>query len=250
MPILYAIIPVLNEAANIPNLFQALQQLSLTFQDRHELAVIMIDDGSTDDTAAQINTYRQDLNLVLLQHDVNQGPGRAFGTAFQYLASRLSDDDWVLTMEGDNTSRHELVQIMLNRAITEDYEVVLASPYMYGGGIINTNSWRVLLSKVANVFVKEILGLQGIVTASSFFRLYRASVIQRLQQQYGEAIVERAGFECMVELLIKMINLRLRISEVPMVLDTSSRIGKSKMKVWRTIRGYFALFFRLRQWRV
>jgi dolichol-phosphate mannosyltransferase len=153
-------------------------------------------------------------------------------------------------MEGDNTSRHELVQIMLNRAVAEDYEVVLASPYMYGGGIINTNSWRVLLSKVANLFVKEILGIQGIITASSFFRLYRAPAIKRLQQRYGDAIIERVGFECMVELLIKMINLRLRISEVPMVLDTSLRTGKSKMKVWRTIRGYIALFFRLRDWQV
>ena len=43
----------------------------------------------------------------------------------------------------------------------------------YGGAIENTTTWRVLMSRVANVFVKEVLGLTGIATVSSFYRLYR-----------------------------------------------------------------------------
>ncbi len=53
-----------------------------------------------------------------------------------------------------------------------------------------------------------------------------------------------AGFECMVEILYRAARLGLRISEVPMVLDGSRRVGKSKMKVVRTSVAYLGLAFR------
>ena len=94
-----------------------------------------------------------------------------------------------------------------------------------------------------------MLGLAGIATVSSFYRLYRGSVIVNLQRCYGPGIVERAGFECMVELLLKMVYLRTSISEVPMTLDTSLRAGKSKMNVLGTIWGYLWLWRDGRRWR-
>jgi hypothetical protein len=46
-----------------------------------------------------------------------------------------------------------------------------------------------------------------------------------------------------------MIYLQITISEVPMLLDTSLRAGKSKMNVMRTIRGYIALGRHTGRWR-
>ena len=184
----------------------------------------------------------------MLRLDVNQGPGRAFATAFSHLAPRLRETDWVVTIEGDNTSRLELLQQMLKRA-EEGFDVVLASPYLYGGGIANTTAYRVFLSHMANMFVKEGLGLHGIVTMSSFFRLYRGSAFLRLQSVFGPEIVQRRGFESMIELLLKIIYLNMTVSEVAMKLDTSRRAGKSKMKVARTALGYLTLWRDKRQWR-
>jgi hypothetical protein len=45
----------------------------------------------------------------------------------------------------------------------------------------------------------------------------------------------------MVEVLYRAARLGLRISEVPMVLDGSRRVGKSKMKVLRTSVAYLVL---------
>jgi hypothetical protein len=45
----------------------------------------------------------------------------------------------------------------------------------------------------------------------------------------------------MVEILYRAARLGLRISEVPMVLDGSRRVGKSKMKVFRTSMAYLGL---------
>jgi dolichol-phosphate mannosyltransferase len=136
---------------------------------------------------------------------------------------------------------------MLTR-LDEGFDVIFASPYMYGGKIINTSVYRIFLSSVANLFIKELLGIHGILTVSSFFRLYRTPALKKLQAVYGPEIVERRGFECMVEMTMKMINLQITISEVPMILDTHARVGKSRMKITKTIRGYFSLWLLKSKW--
>ena len=151
-------------------------------------------------------------------------------------ALSIRPDDVVVTMEGDNTSRTELIAAMLRRS-EEGHDAVFASPYMYGGAILHTRATRVLLSHIANTFVKEFFGVHGLLTVSSFFRLYRGSSLQRLQSHYGERIIERAGFESMVEVVMKMMYLGMSISEMPMVLDTSRRAGVSKLNTRRTILG-------------
>jgi dolichol-phosphate mannosyltransferase len=245
---LYIVVPVLNEVENLERLFVSFRQLIVELKDLYELRFIMVDDGSTDETGAVSLKLSGGMNFTLLKHTVNQGPGKAFATAFKHLANLIDDGAMIVTIEGDNTSRHELLKQMIVRS-REGFEVVFASPYLYGGGITNTSSMRVILSNVANVFVKEFLGIHGIVTMSSFFRLYRGETILRLQRYYGAEIIERAGFESMIELLLKMIYLNISISEIAMLLDTSRRVGKSKMKILRTIIGYLSLWKDKRRWR-
>ena len=103
---------------------------------------------------------------------------------------------------------------------------------------------------MANVFVKEGLGLRGIMTVSSFFRLHHGTVIKKLQACYGARIIEHHGFEGIVEMLMKITFLGLTLSEVPMTLDTSRRVGKSKMKILKTVLGYFSLLKAMPTWRV
>ncbi len=104
------------------------------------------------------------------------------------------------------------------------------------------------LSHMSNTFVREFLGIHGILTVSSFFRLYRSSVIRDLQLIWGPGIVERSGFECMIELAMKLVHRGTQLSEVPMVLDTSKRVGRSKMKILRTIWGYLTMAKDRRRW--
>jgi dolichol-phosphate mannosyltransferase len=239
-PTLYIIVPVLNEAENLPRLFADFKRAALDFGATYRVNIVLVDDGSSDGTPDLAASLAEELALTVLRHEVNQGPGRAFGTAFTHLAPLLTSEDWVLTIEGDNTSRQELLRQMFTRS-KEGFEVIFASVYQYGGRIVNTSTYRMILSNIANTFVKEFLGIHGLLTVSSFFRLHRASVIQRLQAVYGAAILERAGFECMVEMTMKLAYLGVSISEVPMVLDTHQRKGRSKMRIARTIRGYLML---------
>jgi glycosyltransferase involved in cell wall biosynthesis len=243
---LYVVMPVFNEAPNLVRLFEGLRAT-----DREavgfDVLVVLVDDGSTDGTPDLAREASGGIDLCVLTHNTNRGPGYAFGTAFAHLASRVRPDDLVVTMEGDNTSRTELIGAMLRR-VEEGHDAVFASPYMYGGGILHTRAIRVLLSHIANTFVKEFFGVHGLLTVSSFFRLYRGASLQRLQECYGERIIERSGYESMVEVVLKMVYLRMSISEMPMVLDASRRAGRSKLNTRRTIVGYLALAGRKREW--
>jgi dolichol-phosphate mannosyltransferase len=244
---LYIVTPVYNEANNLDRLVSSFRAMQKDFEAEYCVKFIMVDDGSTDDTGQLAQRLASNIDFVLLSHSVNIGPGKAFATAFQYLAPKLREKDWLVTMEGDNTSRLEILQQMLTRT-AEGYEVILASPFMYSGGILQTTFIRVFLSFIANNLFKGTLGIQGILTVSSFYRLYQGSALLKLQSCYGEEIIERKGFESMVELLMKLIFLEVSISEVPMVLNSDLRKGKSKMKKLPTIMGYFTLLKKKKHW--
>lgn len=247
MPRLFVVVPVFNEAPNITSLFDAFKSLKQELSDQFPVSFVLVDDGSNDDTVQLAKQNAGELDLQVLLHGTNKGPGAAFATGFASLAGRLEPDDWVITMEGDNTSRHELVRQMLTRT-REGFDVVLASPYMYGGGFTQTSFLRKLLSSGANLVVKDLLAIQGIMTVSSFFRLYSGAALLRMQQVFGPKVLERSGFESMVEMVMKMTMLQLSISEVAMQLDSSRRKGKSKMKIFKTIRGYLSLWRSKRDW--
>jgi dolichol-phosphate mannosyltransferase len=248
-PTLYFVIPVFNEAANVIHVLSQIGELAPrlgALSDCQEVRVLLIDDGSTDGTADLTRSHSSELALEVLSHERNRGPGAAFATAFRALADRIKDRDRVFTMEGDNTSPLPTAERMIVR-LKEGYDMVLASPYAYGGRIEQTSLGRTILSEIASAGVKG-LGLHGFHTTSSFFRLYTGELIGKLQGTFGPGIVELSGFECMVEMLIKAVLLKATISEVEVLLDLSRRAGKRKMRIVRTAFGYLNLLRGRARW--
>ena len=245
----FVITPVLNEVENIPNLLGSWKKMADELT-RYNFQFIFVDDGSNDGTAEKAQEISNLLNLdvVLLCHPKNKGPGFSFGTGFDYLSDKLKFDDLVVTIEGDNTSRVDTLKIMMERVLREDIDVALASPLSYGGTVTNTKLHRIFLGHSAAALTKIILGIRGLQTFTSFFRVYQGRVILSLQKRYGTRILEFNGFECMVELLKKITLFNFSITEVPMKLDTSVRKGKSKLKIFKTAISYFRLFLRSRKW--
>ncbi|MEK7484673.1 MAG: UDP-N-acetylglucosamine 2-epimerase, partial [Planctomycetota bacterium] len=239
---LFVLIPVYNEAKNLPRLLSDLKQLKYRLP-QYQLEIILSDDGSQDATPQIAQEIAPNEALTILGDGSNHGPGYAFGTGFAYLEEKIDPQDIVVTMEGDNTSRLETLLAMIDRLEREDWESILASPYAYGGGITQTNWFRILLSMMANLLVRFVLRVPGIFTTSSFFRVFRGRLILRLQARFGARIVCEKGFVSMVELLKKMTLVQATISEYPMVLDTSRRLGYSKMKIYKTTLEYLKYLF-------
>jgi len=243
---LFLVIPLFNEEENIESLVKSIFELRVIISS-YTIHVICIDDGSSDSTISMLKKYREDSPLLIdiLSYGENRGPGYAFQYGFQYLHGKYSIDDIIITMEGDNTSKVEVIRYMINRIEFEGTDIVLASPYAYGGGILNTGMFRQIISYFANTLIRIFLGVQGIHTFSSFFRAFKADAFQKLQAKYSPEIIDYEGFECMVELLKKSIDEELTITEIPMSVDTKLRKGSSKMRVFKTIIGYLKLMIHL-----
>jgi dolichol-phosphate mannosyltransferase len=234
-----AVVPVLNEEGNVPALVERLRAALLPFPPSR---IFFVDDGSRDGTASALRAAGE--GVEVLSHAVNRGPGAAFRTGFQRVLGDLKPQDLVLTLEGDGTSDLAVLPRMMSRIRNEDDDIVLASCYLYGGGIRGTRIHRVGLSHVANALMKQGLGLSGLATLSSFFRLYQGRALLKIRERYGERLFESDGFESQVEILHLAAQLKLSISEVPMILDGSRRVGASKMKVLKTSLAYLRLLRR------
>ena len=116
--------------------------------------------------------------------------------------------------------------------LTEGVDLVTASPYHSLGGVRNVSAWRLSLSKSASAFYRLVLR-QKLATYTSCFRVYRRSAILALP-------LREPGFLGITELLGRLDLSGGRILEYPTVLEVRV-LGRSKMKVVRTIFGHLGL---------
>ena len=237
---IHVVIPVYNEEPNIDGLLEAVRARLDVLGVRYR--IVMVDDGSTDGTVERCRRASQPGSEILVEsHGENRGPGAAFLTGFLAVLRDADPLDIVVTMEGDRTSDERILTRLLHRIWEEGDDIALASCYLYGGGIKGTQMHRVGLSHIANGLIKKTLGLSGLATLSSFYRAYQVSALRAMRARWGDQFIKSRGFECMVEVLYRAALLKLRVSEVPMVLDGSRRAGKSKMKFLKTSLAYFRL---------
>jgi len=240
--VIYFIVPSYNEAQNIPRL---VQEISSNINGA-KYEIIIIDDGSTDDTDQIIRKLSGSLPLRSIKHNTNMGVGQAFRTGFTEALKVAKHDDIIITKEADNTGDPAIIGNMINK-INEGSDLVLASCYAKDGSIEGTTPLRILTSFAANLLLRTCFPVKGVRTYSSFYRAYKMPIIKKYFDTYGDDAIEEAGFACMVEVLLKMHRLTKNIVEVPMVLKGHLREGKSKMKVFATIIDYLKLIIRLKR---
>lgn len=238
---IHAVVPAFNEEGNIRALLDSIRDRLLPLALPYR--IVVVDDGSTDRTGDLCReAAAEGLRVEVVSHPRNLGPGAAFRNGFLHVLRDADPLDVVLTLEGDQTSDPGILPRLLHRVWEEGDHIALASCYLYGGGIVGTSAHRVGLSHLGNGLMKKTLGLSGLSTLSSFYRVYQASALQALRARWGDdGFIRSQGFECMVEILYRAARLGLRISEVPMVLDGTRRVGKSKMKVLKTSVAYLRL---------
>lgn len=231
------VVPAFNEEANLPRLFADLESRPALFPPGSRL--LIVDDGSQDDTAAIVDRYSGPLPAEVIRLGRNQGPGAAFRAGFAAALEQCDGEALVVTLEADTTSDLDALPEMIRRAYT-GAELVLASWVM-----VNVSHFRRILSEGAAKVINRILGVEA-KTVSSFYRVYRASTLRAAAARYGEALIREPGFACKAELLSKLSSMSVRIEEVDVGLDTSKRVGDSKMPIFKTIFHYWRLMARQR----
>ncbi len=155
--------------------------------------LVLVDDGSDDDGVAVARAYRGSLPLGVLELGVNQGPGGAFRAGFAAALADHPDGALVVTLESDTTSDLDALAEMLRRA-GEGADLVLASVHN-GGRMLHVSAPRRLLSRGAGMVVRRALDLDA-MTVSSFFRVYRAPILDRCPATFRAQLTTDARLSC------------------------------------------------------
>ena len=235
----YVIIPAYNEGPNLGAVLQGLEQLTSTMS----LGVIVVNDGSRDNTLEEAERFLDKFDLQIVTHPVNLGVPMTFYDGFVAAAARAQPEDCIFIMEGDGTSDLKIMPEMARRVYGGD-DVVIASRYVKGGGYLNFPWQRTCGSYLINLVVSVFLHIRGITDYTIFYRAYRADVVERALQRYGAGFVTTNSFAANLEVLLRVLPYSKRFSEVPLLYDYGLKKSTSKMNVFRTLREYQGLILR------
>ena len=238
------VLPAYNEAEALPRL---LQRMRACLPDLDEpLQQIVIDDGSTDGTGTAAEQMSSgEMPVIVVRHERNRGLHGALDTGFRSALARVSDHDWIVTMDADDTHPPDLIASMLAQG-RAGADVVIASRFQPGAEWHGLTWERVLFSYGVSWMFRLAWPMRHVRDYTCGYRLYRASILRRAYEKFGDAFVNEPSFACMPDVLWKISRLRPSFAEVPLPLHYDRKPGKSKMDVARTIRRTLGLIVKRR----
>lgn len=237
---LYFLLPAYNEAENIPALLEKIGALAKTVP--QACRVVLVDDGSSDQTAAVARNAQPGLDVIIVQHPRNLGLAEALRSGLRKILSIAGKDDWVVTMDADNSHHPELVQDMLS--LCPPAVGAIASRYLPGSAEVGLSPRRRLLSRACNMFLRAAFPIRGVTDYTSGYRMVSVPLIASLSEKTSGKFFEAQGFVATSELLINLARAGGVFREVPLVLRYDLKKGESKMRALRTIFGYAGLLVR------
>ncbi|MDF1742494.1 MAG: glycosyltransferase family 2 protein [Gimesia sp.] len=228
------IVPVYNEAENIPRLIDEIDQH--LHQPFRVLIVYDFEEDTTLPVARQLAETRPYLSLV--KNNLGRGPANALRAGFQEAQSGPA-----LVVMADLSDDLRDVARMLE-LYQEGCRVVCASRYMRGGQQQGGPLLKRTLSRFAGLSLYYFAGFPT-HDATNNFRLYDAALVNEMQ------IESEHGFEIALELTAKAFVQGEKIGEIPTIWKDRSA-GESRFQLFRWLPKYlrwyrYALFGR---WRI
>ena len=207
------IMPAYNEAASLPALVGGLRALYPEFD------VLVVDDGSTDQTASIVSR----LPVRLISLPCNLGVGGAVQTGL--LVAQRESYDVAVQVDGDGQHPPEEIAKLLAGMKQQGSAVVLGSRFLSTKGYHSTASRRLGI-RFFSWILSALCGMP-ITDATSGFRAWNRQAIQVLAKHYPEDYPE-------VEAILLLHQANLRISEVP-VRMAERAAGRSSIGSWQAI---------------
>src|SRR6516165_4627297 len=155
----WVVLPAYNEELSLPRLLESISEVMVEAGALYR--VIVVDDGSSDSTAAIAEEHAQRIPLFLERHSVNMGLGATIRDGI-LRAIELSDlDDMIITMDADNSHNPELIPCM-GQLLRERNDVVIASRYQRGSSIRGVPFFRRMLSHVASWLFRLLFPIRNV----------------------------------------------------------------------------------------
>jgi dolichol-phosphate mannosyltransferase len=215
------VIPVYNEGRNIVATLSALAKAVAT-----PTRVLICYDHAEDDTLPEVRGHPQAHAPLAVEFVRNAGRG-AHGAVMTGFAA--SSAPFILMYAADDDYNAAVVDRMVALA-KEGCDVVCASRFMSGGGMVGAPLLKATLLRSANFTLHHVARLPT-RDASNGFRLFSRRVIDRI------AVESNQGFCYSIELLVKAHRLGWKIGEVP-VQWFERRHGESRFRVLEWLPAY------------
>ncbi len=239
MTVVWVLLPAYNEADSLPRLLPKFGSLT---SHGFDVRVVVVDDGSRDETADVLAAYGGPLPLHVVRHSINRGLGETERDGFEFIAAHAADDDLIVRLDCDDTHEPRYVVAIVEK-LREGYDVVSASRFRPGGGQVGVDRYRATISLLANLFMGLVFRIPGLRDCSCGFRGYRASVIKRAVAVFGNNFIQLKGlgFTSTLEVIVKLRLLGCRFAEVPFTLRYDQKASSSKMVASVTTLGYIIM---------
>ena len=167
------VVPVFNEAENIPDLISSITAAMHGFTESYE--IVLVDDGSTDNSFVLLKSLAQrDPHLRLIRFGINYGQTAALAAGFHHAKGKV-----IVTMDADLQNDPTDIPLLMEK-IQEGYDVVSGWRKER-----HDSFWsRRLPSVAANRVISYITGLK-LRDYGCTLKAYRREIIRHIEL-YGE----------------------------------------------------------------
>ncbi|MBZ5500780.1 MAG: glycosyltransferase family 2 protein [Acidobacteriia bacterium] len=215
------VIPVYNESANFPGLWNELSSLV-----KAKFIAYVVYDFDQDNTVPIVNQIiaEGESRLRLVKNQRGRGVVSAIMTGFDVVPGGP-----VLVVMADLSDDLAQVDRMLS-LYSDGYDVVVGSRYMKGGRLIGGPFFKQLLSRLAGT---SLWWLRRIPThdASNAFKIYDSGMVKSF------TVESCGGFELNLELTVKAFLAGHCIAEVPSTWRDRTN-GQSRFRLWKWLPLY------------
>ncbi len=216
LSLLSVVIPARNEAGCILSTVEHLH-LELQLQ-RVPHEIVVVDDGSTDQTWELLCALQQKTpELLALQNKGLHGFGRAVACGLD----RMKGDAVVIMMADESDDCRDTVRYW--QELNQGWDCVFGSRFMKGGGVIDYPKVKLMLNRLANLFLKTLFAIRLNDTTNAF-KAYRREVID------GCRPLISPHFNLTVELPLKAIVRGFSWKVIP-ITWRNRRVGQPKMAI-------------------
>ncbi|WP_322509879.1 glycosyltransferase family 2 protein [Anaerolinea sp.] len=209
---LTVVIPIYNEAQSLPHL---LPELVNTCRAQN-WDLILVNDGSQDETALILEQFANDAHVKVLHHKVNRGYGGALKTGLLSAHTR-----YVVTMDSDGQHTLSDLDAIYQFAVKTDADMVVGSRVEKE----HINLYRELGKWIIRSFTRILVPLR-VKDLNSGFKLYRTSLVKR----YLHLCPDSMAFSDVITLLF--LNQGHLVLEIP--ITVRKRIGGTSSISTRT----------------
>jgi glycosyltransferase involved in cell wall biosynthesis len=191
-------IPIFNEAKYLRDVLASVRT--------HIRDILVIDDGSTDDTAKLLAAED---GVFRIHHPVNAGYGQSLIDAFNFAIRH--GYDWLITMDCDEQHEPGHIPDFLAAARRDDADVISGSRYLQPfPGDNHPPSDRQTINMCITKLLNKTLGLD-ITDGFCGFKAYRVTALARLR-------ITIPGYAMPLQFWVQAVRAGMRIRELPVRL--------------------------------